>query len=149
MLQFNRTISYALRRFSGCITKRNAQQLTGELYVNMPALKGEIMEMADAIEGRGRDIRTAVPVVFSEVVGADGGHQLGRLECDADGVLLYLDGYSQKTAGDHNGYLLALELYKGKPMLRVWGDINQEEPTHTIDLSGAAQSLRNDNGRES
>lgn len=29
-------------------------------------------------------------------------------------------------------------------MLRVWGDINSEEPTHVIDLHGALDSLYKD-----
>ena len=36
-----------------------------------------------------------------------------------------------------------LEYYEGKWWLRVWADINQEDPTHSIDMSGALESRRN------
>lgn len=35
-----------------------------------------------------------------------------------------------------------LEYYEGKWWLRVWADINQEDPTHSIDMSGALHSAR-------
>jgi hypothetical protein len=35
-----------------------------------------------------------------------------------------------------------LELFEGKWWLRVWADINQEDPTHTIDMSGAFELAR-------
>jgi len=41
------------------------------------------------------------------------------------------------TATEEDGPVIGLELYEGKPMLKVWADINSEDPTHNIDLSGA------------
>ena len=38
-----------------------------------------------------------------------------------------------------------LEYYEGKWWLRVWSDINQEDPTHSIDMSGALHSARRQN----
>ena len=35
-----------------------------------------------------------------------------------------------------------LEFYDGKWRLHVWADINQEDPTRSIDLSGALESNR-------
>ena len=35
-----------------------------------------------------------------------------------------------------------LEHYQGKWVLRVWADINQEDPTHVIDMSGALHTAR-------
>lgn len=55
-----------------------------------------------------------------------------------DGLSISLDGYSTKTSEDgFNDAVVFLELNDGRPMLYVWADINSEEPTHTIDLSGA------------
>jgi hypothetical protein len=39
-----------------------------------------------------------------------------------------------------------LEFYDGKWWLRVWSDINQEDPTHSIDMSGALESNRRVSG---
>jgi hypothetical protein len=35
-----------------------------------------------------------------------------------------------------------LEYFDGKWWLRVWSDINKQDPTHSIDMSGALESVR-------
>lgn len=35
-----------------------------------------------------------------------------------------------------------LEFYEGKWQLLVWADINEEDPTHRIDMSGAFETNR-------
>jgi len=40
------------------------------------------------------------------------------------------------------GRVVWVEFYDGKWWVRVWADINQEDPTHNIDLSGALESAR-------
>jgi hypothetical protein len=57
---------------------------------------------------------------------------------------IFLAGLGTKTMQPGCGSVMHLELYDGKPMLRVWADINNEEPTHVIDLSGAAETLLRD-----
>lgn len=42
----------------------------------------------------------------------------------------------------HNGAPIWLEHHDGKFLLYVWADINQEDPTHSIDMSGALESKR-------
>ncbi len=37
---------------------------------------------------------------------------------------------------------ILLERHRGTVRLLVWADINQEEPTHVIDLSGAKETAR-------
>lgn len=37
---------------------------------------------------------------------------------------------------------ILLERHQGTVRLLVWADINQEEPTHVIDLSGAKETAR-------
>lgn len=65
------------------------------------------------------------------------------VEAPGNGLLLLRpEGFGEKTALDGHGHPIALELYEGKVRLFVWADINQEDPTHTIDLSGALESNR-------
>ena len=45
-------------------------------------------------------------------------------------------------AAEEDGAVAYIEFYEGKYTLRVWADINQEDPTHSIDLSGAYESER-------
>jgi len=37
---------------------------------------------------------------------------------------------------------ILVEFVDGKPRLCVWADINKQDPTHIIDLSGAMESAR-------
>jgi len=51
------------------------------------------------------------------------------------------------STGDHvtdagHGWPVLVETYNGKPQVIIWSDINQEEPTHIIDLSQALESNR-------
>jgi hypothetical protein len=39
--------------------------------------------------------------------------------------------------------VVLFEFYEGQPRLLVWADINREDPTHVIDLSGAMEPARN------
>lgn len=55
-------------------------------------------------------------------------------------LLLRPEGMGDRSSPD--GHPIALELYEGKVRLLVWSDINKEDPTHIIDLSGALESNR-------
>ncbi|MFA5766319.1 MAG: hypothetical protein WC919_00150 [Candidatus Paceibacterota bacterium] len=67
-----------------------------------------------------------------------------KVAVDGDeGLGIYIAGYSTNCAADdYEDAIFYLEIQDGKPILRVWADINQEEPTHTIDLSGANVNRR-------
>lgn len=51
-------------------------------------------------------------------------------------------GYGENGAVEGQGSPLIIELRRGIPHLHVFGDINQEAPTHTISLEGAKESAR-------
>ena len=42
-----------------------------------------------------------------------------------------------------DGRTVLVEFYDGTWWVRVWADINQEDPTHVINLSGAQETCRN------
>jgi hypothetical protein len=46
------------------------------------------------------------------------------------------------TMGDQNGSPVMVEVYNGKPRVIIWADINQEDPTHIIELSQSLESNR-------
>lgn len=58
------------------------------------------------------------------------------------GVFLQPEGHGEKTSPDFEGIPIMLSLDNGEYRLYVWSDINQEDPTHIIDLSGARESNR-------
>ena len=53
---------------------------------------------------------------------------------------VFIDGMGTRcTPNDSPIYL---EFFEGKWWLRVWSDINKEDPTHSIDMSSALESNR-------
>lgn len=51
-------------------------------------------------------------------------------------------GYGDHDSADGEGCPILLDLFGGKFMLHVWGDINKGNPTHQIDLEGALETKR-------
>ena len=72
----------------------------------------------------------------------DGGSVNGTVVLDSYSLVIKIDGYGDFGSADGYGEPIYLEHYDGKLVLRVWADINQEDPTHTIDLSGALEAAR-------
>jgi hypothetical protein len=71
-----------------------------------------------------------------------------KLEVEAQlnalGVGIGIEGHGDCSSEDGYGIPIFLELYDGKVMLRVWTDINNEDPTYVIDMSGALETNRNE-----
>lgn len=66
------------------------------------------------------------------------------VEYSGNTIVIGFRGYGEKTATTGYGRPIHIEHYDGKLTLRVWGDINSEDPTHVIDLHGAQESLYED-----
>lgn len=58
------------------------------------------------------------------------------------GVTIAAEGHGDYGSTSGHGSPLYLELYRGSLRLIVWSDINSEEPTHIIDLTGAREDRR-------
>lgn len=67
-----------------------------------------------------------------------------KIMTDERGVTIAAEGHGDYGSEDGNGSPLFLELHQGSLRLLVWADINTEEPTHIIDLSGAREDRRNE-----
>lgn len=63
------------------------------------------------------------------------------------GMSLYADGHGDFGSAEDHGAPVFIELRNGNLRLVVWGDINKENPTHTIDLSGAREDRRRVSGK--
>jgi hypothetical protein len=70
------------------------------------------------------------------------GRLSGKIEVCNGAVFLYFDGHGDLGSADGHGCPLMVELFKGEVRVIVWGDINQEDPTHSIFLKGAREQLR-------
>lgn len=57
-------------------------------------------------------------------------------------LCIKIDGYSDCCSVDSKGIPVCLDNYSGEIKLLVYSDINEEEPTHSISLSGARNQMR-------
>ena len=65
-----------------------------------------------------------------------------QLKVGPDGIDLLAEGFGTLTMQPGYGGIAYLEYAEGRLRLLVWADINQEDPTHIIDLEGARESAR-------
>ncbi|QIR16649.1 hypothetical protein [Shewanella aestuarii] len=60
------------------------------------------------------------------------------------GLALHFDGYSDFCSNDANGTPIYIEHFDNQLRVILYGDINQEDPTHIISLEGARISNRDE-----
>lgn len=65
-----------------------------------------------------------------------------RIVASPHGVSIYADGYGDFGSAEGHGTPVFLELHRGRLRLLVWADINREDPTQDIDLSGSREDRR-------
>ncbi len=59
-------------------------------------------------------------------------------------ITINCEGYGDMTSTPGSGSPASIEFCDGKLRLVAWGDINQEDPTHTISLEDAKESRRDE-----
>jgi hypothetical protein len=89
----------------------------------------------------GREIATAVTLIDKDPE-ADHTPQVVLIEADSGGIIIQPVGYGDLTSENGFGWPILMEKFGGKLQVVVWSDINQEDPTHKIDLAGAKESCR-------
>ena len=63
-------------------------------------------------------------------------------ECNGAGLVIRPEGYGCFGCVDGTTGPLYLEVHEGRLRLIVWADINDEEPTHVIDLEDSREDRR-------
>jgi len=58
------------------------------------------------------------------------------------GIALHFSGYGDCTSNDNSGQPVYIEKYEGRLLVRVYGNINSPNPTHSISLEGARLEKR-------
>jgi hypothetical protein len=71
---------------------------------------------------------------------AEDGKQTIRIETDLNNVFIKPEGYGDFCSTKGEGTPVLIERFNGVLRVVIWGDINQEDPTHTISLEGARES---------
>lgn len=59
-----------------------------------------------------------------------------------ENILIRAKGYGDFCSADGEGYPILIEQGNGVLRVVIWGDINQEDPTHIIELGDAKESNR-------
>jgi len=67
------------------------------------------------------------------------------VEMTCGSIFVSPKGYGECGAQDGYGCPIKVEVWQGELRVIVWGDINQEDPTHIISLEGAKEDKRKDN----
>ena len=68
----------------------------------------------------------------------------GRIEIGPGGVEIFFEGHGTCCMQPGKGSLIFIEVYEGRLVMRIWADINSEDPTHVIDLEGSREAARTD-----
>lgn len=111
--------------------------------------KGDAYQSGDDIDQALDDIKSVIAdmekskTISGKIVDSNDGYKtekeidvrMGRL-----GVYIGAKNYSTKTGEEDE--IIMIEQSEGKLRLIVWGDINEEDPTHIINLNGARESRR-------
>jgi hypothetical protein len=72
------------------------------------------------------------------------GSVTGEVEVTKEAILLKFDGYTNCNSPGDGGEIIMIEIWEGRLKISVWSDVNQEDPTHDIDLEAARTELRED-----
>ena len=72
------------------------------------------------------------------------GSVAAEIRIDPVGVSIRVDGYGDQGTVDGYGSPIYIEHYEGKLWVRVWSDINEGDPTHSIDMEGAMVKNRSE-----
>ena len=62
-----------------------------------------------------------------------------RVVANHSALSIFPQGYGDFGSADGQGYPIFLELYRGRLRLVVFADINEESPTHIIELEVASE----------
>lgn len=93
------------------------------------------------VGGRGKKQGKSVVFMLKDVDAPKG--DLKVLVRESAGVLtIDAAGHGNCTGPQGDSPIVGLQLSKGRLQILVFGDINSEEPTHTISLEGALESKR-------
>lgn len=99
-------------------------------------------QVIDAIDG-------TFVVLWSELSDADcripfslqdevtGDTRKGYIDTNGLGVGVHIEGFGDRYSDDNDGTPLYIESYGGNVQVRVYGDINVEDPTQVINLEAA------------
>lgn len=55
---------------------------------------------------------------------------------------IHIDGFGENTSSDDHAEPILIDLNNNKLQVFIWSNINDEEPTHKVDMTGARVEKR-------
>ena len=71
-------------------------------------------------------------------------NQKVTIKTSKQGIFILPEGYGDYDSFEGQGTPILIEQCRGVVRVVVWGDINDMEPTHIVDIEGAKEDNRND-----
>lgn len=71
-----------------------------------------------------------------------------KVQVTERGILIGAEGYGEKLASTGYGTPILIEFCERELRVVIWGDINQEDPTHVISLENAREDLYKEDDRD-
>lgn len=84
----------------------------------------------------------SLTTVLSDADAESRGSLKVRVVANHSAISVFPEGYGDCGSAEGHGSPFFLELYQDRLRLVVFADINQEDPTHIIDLDGAREDRR-------
>ena len=101
-----------------------------------------LLDAAECFEGLDLPEPFVVPFAMPRENGEDVGVVAGRIEIGPLGVEVFVDGFGMKEAPPGKGSVVYINHLDGSPQVIIHGDINQESPSHRINLNTATEGIR-------
>lgn len=101
------------------------------------ATKKQLQECLDLLEFRqvGKE-SFSLPYKLKDLGDKKGSFSANVTLCNGS-ILIGVKGFSDYNSEDDSGFPILVEKYKGGLYLRIWNDINDEDVTNNICMSGA------------
>lgn len=81
-------------------------------------------------------------VLLNDVEESDRAPKMVRVEQEIGGISIHISGYGDASSVDGYGTPILLEMRCGVPHVVIWDNINDEEPSHTLSLVNAMDTVR-------
>ncbi|UUA75148.1 hypothetical protein [Cellvibrio sp. QJXJ] len=98
----------------------------------------EIKNIAKVVQ----ELDCPIPFTLKDADTLTGSPQQGNILFAEDNVCVQLLGFSDAVSEDDVGIVAHFDYNDGNLLLRAFADINEEDPTTTIDFSGARNEMR-------
>lgn len=134
-------ITLKVKIFLESITEESVMEDISDWYFEYA--NDELVEAYYSVNSFDAPVETSLCFTLRDETTGPEGDVLGSVSAKQSlGLSISVKGYSDCSSNDDHGTLVYVEKYDNKVQVRIYGDINSEEPSHNISLEGARNDLR-------